>query len=182
MAAREPWVGLLRGINVGGRRSLPMATLRGAVASLGYADIRSHIQSGNVVFTGAIADRARASAALTDAIEAASGVRSVVVLRSGAELAALVGANPFANGEHHEDSFHLACCDAPPPAAHLDRCPPAAYAPSDYRVVGADIYLYLPEGMGRSRLAAELLGRRIEVTPTVRNWRTVCTLVEMARG
>ncbi len=168
------WIGLLRGVNVGGRNKLPMADLRRIATDCGHTEVRTYIQSGNVVFDAKEKDARKLAAQLRAAIAKETEIDCAVVLRSADELAATIAKNPFPDDREH---VHVVFMDTPPIA------PPtfdaSKYAPDELAISGRDVYLHLPNGVGRSKLAADV-GRKKELTGTARNWRTIETLVEMA--
>ena len=170
-------VALLRGINVGGANSLPMAQLRDIAVGCGLRDVRTYVQSGNVVFTTSSRSTASVARTLARAIAERSAVQPAVVVRTRDELAAVVERNPFvgrgADPAHLHVLFAPAAVKLPFSASEL-----AAYAPDEIAAVGSEVFGYFPNGFGRSKLAA-LLARRVE-SGTVRNWRTVTTLLRMA--
>jgi len=169
-------IALLRGINVGGSRKLPMADLRAIFAAAGYEDVTTYIQSGNVVFRHPKAAQAKVTAALEARIEEATGMAVPVVLRTAAEMAAVVRDAPFevADPTH----LHVAFFAAPPAPEAIGGLDLAAFAPEELVLSGRDLYLHLPNGMGRAKLP-QLLGK-VMATATARNWRTVTTLAELA--
>lgn len=172
-------VALLRGINVGGKMKLSMADLRGAVASLGYADVQTHLQSGNVVFTTSD-EPARAASAIEAALARSRGLHIAVLVRSHHEMADVV-----ARGEPDAASIHPARYVVFFLSAPLDPGRAAAlegvdFAPDTFRIGGREIFASFPAGMGRSRLAAALVDKRLCVTVTARNWNTVTALLRMA--
>jgi uncharacterized protein (DUF1697 family) len=172
-------VALLRGVNVGGKSSLSMSDLRAVAESCGYEHVRTYIQSGNLVFEApARATSATVAKQLELAIADATVVEPEVVARTRAELAAAVDGNPFAS--RGEDPAHLHVVFTTGQAkASLGSIDLAGYAPEEAAAVGQHLYLFLPSGMGRSKLAADL-SRRRGSTGTARNWRTVTKLLGMA--
>jgi len=173
------WVALLRAVNVGGRGTLSMAAVRSAVEGLSHTGVRTYLQSGNVVFAAkGRAGEDALSRALGDAIEQATGRRPDVLLRRASDMAAVVAANPFvARGA---DPAHLHVVFLPrPDATALDGVDLARYAPEEAELRGRELYLLLPGGIGRSKLAADL-ARRDPGAGTTRNWRTVTALAAMA--
>lgn len=169
-------VALLRGINVGGRSKVAMADLRSVVSSLGYADVATYVQSGNVVFTAESVD----TAALSAAIEERLGVSPAVVVLTRDELEQVVAANPWpeeTDGKH----LHVVFADGEPDAAVVEAAVEKAGGDDEARVVEGTLYLHTPNGIGRSKLAAEL-ARRGPSDGTARNWTTVTKLVEMLRS
>ncbi len=168
-------VALLRGVNVGGRK-LPMAGLRELAESLGYDDVRTYIQSGNLLFRATKRPR---SAELEAAIEERLGLAVDVILRSPADLARVLERNPFPRAE--PSKLHVGFMAAKPVAAVLGALDGEPFLPDEFAVVGSELYLHLPGGMGRTKLP-DYVVRRLKVPTTVRNWNTVTKLVELSRG
>lgn len=160
-------VALLRGINVGGKNMVPKAALIRAFEDAGATNVRTYIQSGNVVFDAAAADKVSAK------VSKRLGVP--VVTRTANELTNVVKKNPFlARGEDKCRVVFLA--DRPAKGAALD---PQRSPGDEFAIVGREVYLFLPNGVGKSKLTNDYLDRRLGTTGTVRNWRTVSKLLEM---
>jgi uncharacterized protein (DUF1697 family) len=170
-------VALLRGINVGGKASLPMADLRAIATDLGYDDVATYIQSGNLVLkTG---DRAaKVAKDLAVAIAAGTKVQPAVVVRTRSQLAKIVAGNPFLERGEDPDKVHVVFMDGPAKAG-MAKVDLQKYEPEAAIAVGTELHLFLPNGVGRSKLAADL-GRQKGAVGTQRNWRTVTRLLEMA--
>ena len=168
-------IALLRGVNVGGRK-LPMAELRELVESLGYDDVRTYIQSGNLLFRAAKRPR---PGELEAAIEERFGLAVDVILRSPAKLASVVKRDPFQGAERSK--LHVGFMASKPPASVLGAIEGEPFLPDEFAVVGSELYLHLPDGMGHTKLP-DYLVRRLKVPTTVRNWNTVMKLVELARA
>jgi uncharacterized protein (DUF1697 family) len=170
------YIALLRGINVGGNRKIPMADLRALFVDAGCDSVTTYIQSGNVVFT----HRTRSSGVLgTDLerrIKAANGFDVPVFLRSASEWAAVVQNNPFAGVEPTKLLVAFLSVDPGPGAA--DAIDPAAFAPEEFVLLGREVYLHLPNGAGRAKLPQAL--SVLHTPATTRNWRTVMKLLELA--
>jgi uncharacterized protein (DUF1697 family) len=167
------WIALLRAVNVGGRSKVPMAGLRGLFEELGFADVRTYIASGNVVFEGTKPDAARIERAIADRF----GVQTTVILRSAKQLAAVLDSHPF--GSDTGKSYVTFLVEKPSAAAvravrELD------VAPDEVAVVGREVYLRYPNGLGRSKTPGRV-DRALRVAGTNRNWRTVEKLVELSR-
>lgn len=171
------WVALLRGINVGGKNIIPMADLRRVMEDTGATDVATYIQSGNVVFTHASADRATLGKQLEDDIRGAFGVSSTVVLRTFAELAKVARAEPF--GPDNSNT-HVTFLERKPAATAVRGLADLEIAPDRIEVVGNEAFLHYPNGVSGSRLTGPLLERRLGVAGTARNWRTVTRLADMA--
>lgn len=162
---------LLRGVNVGGKNRLPMKELTAIVAEAGGAEVRTYIQSGNVVCrTGDIAGLA---GAVTRGIEARFGFVSPVIWRSEREWRAILQDNPFPSSEN----VHvMLLAETPAPGRTLDR----ERSPGDTFVLrGRDLYLHLPHGMGRTRLTNDWIDRSLGAVSTARNWRTLEALAAL---
>jgi len=180
-------VALLRSINVGGRNRLPMADLRDLVASLGFGDVQTYLQSGNVVFT-ATDPAAGVGAALEDGIRARMGLEVPVIVRTAPQLARLVAANPYAGIGADPKTVHVTFLARAPDAAHraelarlaAESGPAGAFGDDRFTPAGPDVYLYCPGGYGETKLTNTFMERRAGRVATTRNWRTVVTLAGMA--
>ena len=177
MPRKQGWVALLRAVNLGARNKVPMAELRRVLEEQGCESVRTYIQSGNAVFTSGVAGRAALSRRLERAIEDAFGIATPVVLRSFRELAGIVASHPFGADT---SSTQVAFLARKPPAAGVRRLRERDIAPDRVEVAGSDVYLHLPNGVQGSRLSGAQLERQLGVAATVRNWRTVARLAEMA--
>jgi uncharacterized protein (DUF1697 family) len=170
------WVALLRAINLAGRNKVPMAGLRAAFETVGCTDVRTHIQSGNVVFrarsTSATALRRR----LERAVGEHCGVTSTVVLRTWPELRRTAESHPFGADTSRSAVTFLA---DEPPAAAVRRLRQLDIAPDEAKVIGRDVHIHYPHGIQGSRLTGALLERTLGVEGTNRNWRTVARLAEL---
>lgn len=168
------YVALLRGVNVGGANRLAMADLRALVERLGFDRVETFIQSGNVLFDAAgRVEPARLERALADEL----GLAVDVVVRSSAQLAGIVAANPFT--QRDPATLHVAFL-AEPPAGSLERTLERdRFLPDEFALAAGELFLCLPTGMGRAKLPG-YLGRALAVSMTARNWKTVCRLAELA--
>ena len=174
------YVALLRGINVGGARTLPMPALAELFEEAGCTSVRTYIQSGNVVFAAddELGDNFRQHVA--EAIERRFSMQVPIVLRTAQEMADAVGNNPFLAEGGDEKALHVAFLGDTPSADAIasldaDRSPPDRFA-----VIGRDIYLHLPNGVARTKLTNAYFDSKLKTVSTLRNWRTVLTLLEMA--
>lgn len=161
-------VALLRAINVGGNRKVPMADLRALFVELGATEVRTYIQSGNVVYRGEVPEEQ-----LRAALHARFGFEIPVVTRSGEELAAL--RNPWPD----EDPAIVAVMFlSRPPTKPLD---PQRSPPDEFRVYGRDVWMRCPLTFAKTKLGVEWFERHGVGSATARNLRTVQTLTEWAR-
>jgi len=170
---------LLRGVNLGPRNRVAMPELRDVLAGAGFGDVRTYVQSGNVVLSSA--DRPEVVArGCADAIAGAFGLQLDVVVRTHAELAAVVERDPLgevaANPKRYQVTF-LASELEPATARRIEE---AAAADERVHVAGREVYAWHPDGVGRSKLATLLSGRSLGVPATARNWTTVTALLALA--
>jgi uncharacterized protein (DUF1697 family) len=174
-------VALLRGINVGGHRGIGMSRLREAVAEAGYTDVETYLRSGNVVFTSQERSPDVAARDIAAAIETAFGADVTVLVRDRDDLAAVIEANPMPEAAAEDPAkYFVVFLAAPPTSSALVDLDQARYAPDEFRVAGRHLYLWCPNGAGRTKLTNAFLEKKAGVAATSRNWRTVLTLLAMA--
>ncbi len=166
------WVVLLRAVNLGARNKVPMSELRSLLEEAGYENVRTYIASGNVLLDGPAGRKALGSD-LERLVLDAFGVTTAAILRKPRELAATVNAHPF----DHPTQTHVAFLAARPPKAAADRLEAFDL---DAVLAGAELYLRLPRGVHGSRLSNARIESLLGVPATLRNWRTVVALAELA--
>jgi uncharacterized protein (DUF1697 family) len=164
------YVALLRGVNVGGSNRLLMAELRAHFESLGCLDVRTFIQSGNVIFRSAKAVRFdHLEAEITSRFD----IATPVVLRTAKQFSTAVRRNPFPDVD--QSRLHLGFLRQAPTADAVARLELEQFMPDEAHIVEADVYLYLPSGMARNKLPT-YVDRHLKASMTVRNWNTVTEL------
>lgn len=172
---------MLRGINVGGQKKIRMADLRGLYESLGFEKVRSYIQSGNVVFETAIKDAEEISEKLELEIRKVYGFDVSVILRSVLEMKKIVGGNPFLKGEGIDLSkLHIVFLKEKAgkiPKGDIDKVKGTGEEVAKSR---CEIYLFLPNGYGRSKLNNNFFEKKLGIPATTRNMKTAKKLLEMA--
>jgi uncharacterized protein (DUF1697 family) len=173
---------LLRGVNIGARR-LSMPDLRAALTDAGCRDVVTYIQSGNVVLTPPSRPRGGPQRWLEQVIADVAGYEVPVVLRTATELEKTVAHNPYPNVSGKQ--LHVVFFSRPPPKKLLTSLQLATFAPEQCALRGRDLYLNLPNGMGRAKLPVQLERAGRLLTPpsvgTARNWNTVLKLLDLAR-
>ena len=169
---------LLRGINVGGKNKLPMKSLTELFVEAGCSDVRTYIQSGNVVFSAPDRIARRISVLISGAILARFGLRVPVVTRTAAELREVVRNNPFLRAGADAGTLHVAFLATLPDPSKLAVLDPKRSPPDAFAVRGREIYLHCPNGMGRTKLSNAYFDSKLGTISTVRNWRTVLHLLE----
>lgn len=173
------WIALFRGINVGGNNLLPMQTLVSDLETLKCKNIRTYIQSGNVVFESTVKNQRTLATKIADRIEEQHGFRPHVLLLSPKELQAAVEANPFPKAVSEPASLHFFFLDALAAKANTRALDQSKAATESYVLKGKLFFLHAPDGIGRSKLAATA-ERHLGVAATARNYRTVAKIVEIA--
>jgi uncharacterized protein (DUF1697 family) len=171
------FVALLRGINVGRAHQLGMPRLTELLTGRGYGNVRTHLRSGNVVLDSDLSE-AELAADLSGAIEQEFGFDVPVVVRTGAEIAAVVAGDPFATVATDPARYLVTFLPEPPAAAAVDALPPADSG--EYLVRGRELYLWLPDGIANTPLAGWKWDRLLGVAGTGRNWNTVRKLAELS--
>ncbi len=174
------YAAFLQGINLGGQRKVPMAALRDVLTEAGFADVHTYVRSGNVVF-GSSLDAAAAREVAASAISEAFGFGVSLVVVDGTELDGIIESNPYPDAAAADPTkVHVTLLDPAPDASTWDRV--EAPPPEEFEARGRVLYVHLPNGMGRSKLAEMLRRATSDVTATTRNWRTMLAVAEMMRG
>lgn len=172
------YIVLLRGINVGGRQKVPMADLRALLARSGYTDVRTHLQSGNAVLSADVSPESLVPA-VEGAIAEGLGLTVPVVVRTGAELRAVVERNPLEVGD--PSRFLVSFLAAEPEPGAFDGLDLAAARPEEFAAIGRELVFSLPDGIQNAKLP-DLVARRLKgATATARNWNTVTRLLAMVQ-
>ena len=172
-------IAFLRGINVGGHNKVPMAELRDLAGSIGLANPSTYIQSGNLVFESAH-DHEEVRARLESALESHFGFEIPVVLRTRADLDRVAQSHPFLSLGLTDSHLMVAFLGREPEAVAREALDTAEFEPDSFVLAGREVFLAYPNGSGRSKLSQSLLERRLGVTVTIRNRRTVLRLIEMS--
>lgn len=178
-------VALLRGINVGGKNKVPMKLLAELFGLAGAEDVRTYIQSGNVVFgvAGGKAQQAkgaeRIEKGVAEQMEKRLGFAPVMVVRSAAELTRAIQANPFPEASANHKALHLGFLKDKTSPARIAKLDPARSPGDSVAVIGSEVYLWTPDGVADSKFTSAYFDSALETTVTFRNWRTVGVLAEM---
>jgi uncharacterized protein (DUF1697 family) len=171
---------LLRGINLGSRNRVAMGDLREALEEAGFEDVRTHLQSGNVVLTSSAKPESVARKC-EKVIEERFGLEIPVVVRSRAQLAAVVKRNPLQKVATEPKRYQVSFLSAKLPAKVLRELKEAAEPDEEVVAIGREVYAWHPKTIARSKLWAKLAGKDLGVAATARNWATVEALLELAR-
>ncbi len=177
----QTYVVLLRGINVGGKTKISMSDLRTLLTGLGAEDVRTHLQSGNAVLRSRMA-ATRLTAAVEKAIARELSLEVTVLVRTSAQLVRVVASNPFSGKAKAPAKVHVAFLAAAPGRARVQALDPKRSEPDEFRVAGREIYLYYPNGYGRTKINNAYFEKQLGVAATTRNWNTVTKLAELANA
>jgi uncharacterized protein (DUF1697 family) len=163
------YAALLRGINVGGRQKVPMSDLRELLASLGFAEVSTYLQSGNAVFSAREQPYAELAEAIRTAVAERTGISCSVLIRTGAELADVPGT---------PSRYFVAYLSSEPDQARTEAVLAQSFHPDQIWISGREAYLWCPS-MPDSKLTNAFIERQLDVTATARNWNTALKLAEL---
>ena len=173
------FVALFSGINVGGNRIVKMVELKAFFEELGFGNVATYIQSGNVVFKAGDGDAVGLTTKLEKAFEERWGFRSRIMVRDAAWFDRLVAENPYPEVAGDHTKLHAYTLERAPTDAEVAPLTERCTGPERFMVRDDVLYLHAPDGLGKSKFA-EVLPRVLKVPGTARNWRTVLALLEMA--
>jgi uncharacterized protein (DUF1697 family) len=175
----KTYIALLRGINVGGK-VLKMADLKQAVATLGFEEVQTYLQSGNMVFRAPKSGHRELAKRITDAIRDHRAMAVAVMVRDAAEWDRIVAGNPYSEAREFPKTVHTFILDDQPEAARLETLKAKEAGREEWQIVDGTLYLHTPDGFGKSVLGG-MVERVLKVPMTARNWNTVLALQELAR-
>lgn len=179
------YVSMLRAVNVGGSSRIKMDALRAVYESLGLADVRTLLQSGNVLFRSGLTDRQQLVKRIMQEIERQLDLEVEVILRTLAEVASIVDRGPVLSPRADKDKLVVMFLAAVPDAAAqaaLVKWHKGKEMKEMLEMRGPEIYLYYPDGIGRSKLTSAVIESKLDTAGTARNWNTLTKLVETGRA
>jgi uncharacterized protein (DUF1697 family) len=175
------FIALLRGINVSGHRIIKMATLKESCEAMGCTRVRTYLNSGNVIFDAKKGTARQHAEAMEKCILKDFGHEVTVMVKTPAELSRLITANPFAKHAGAEGKFlHGMLLSEKPKVSSLEDLKLPATPGEEVRLIGDVLYLFLPQGAGKTKLSNALLERKLGVSGTARNWNTIMALEKLA--
>jgi uncharacterized protein (DUF1697 family) len=174
-------IAMLKGINVGGQKKIRMETLHGIFEGLGFINVRTYVQSGNVVFGSTQVDRVVLVKRIEAHIEKTCGYHVTVFIREEHELQRILAGNPFLNGRNEDSSnLHVTFLYQAPPDTVWSKLTPPSNTPDEFALGELAIYLFCPNGYGKTKLSNNFFERKLGMPVTTRNWNTVNALYKMA--
>ncbi len=180
--AAQTHLALLRGINVGGKNKLAMKDLAELFVAAGCSNVRTFIQSGNVIFNATSSVARELANLITRRIEERARYRIPVVLRTVQQLGEAIHGNPFIAAGVPEKTLHVYFLATLPSVVAVSALDPNRSLPDTFAVRGREIYVQLPNGMARTRLTNAYFDSRLSTTSTARNWNTVLQLYELMKN
>jgi uncharacterized protein (DUF1697 family) len=175
------YICILRGINVGGNKRIKMDALRQMFTELGYANVQTYIQSGNVVFNASETDIQALQTTISDKIRDTFGFEVHVLVLSASEIAAAVSNNPYSTDlAKGPATIHLTFLSHLPDHTLLDKIIPSNYLPDEFICLGKVVYMHCPNGYGNTKLTNTFFENKLKVTATCRNLKTSMELAAMA--
>jgi uncharacterized protein (DUF1697 family) len=174
------YVALLRGINLGGHKKIKMEELRASLAAMGFDEVKTYIQSGNVVFKAAkISDKAL-SKKIEATILSKFGHSVSVIIRTADEIQKVIANNPFLKDPNVDQTkLHVMFLPDAPAQPALKQLETLVLKPDQFRSLGKELYFYLPNGVAESAVMKKPIDRVLAIPTTMRNWRTVNTIQQM---
>jgi uncharacterized protein (DUF1697 family) len=174
-------ISMLRGVNLGGQKILRMDTLRALYEALKFEDVATFIQSGNVVFRTKERDLGKIAKRIGDAIEQSFGFRPEVVLRTAEEMRGVIARNPFAGRTDVEPNRLLVWfLSSAPDVEARKKLETVKRQQEELHLHERELFIYFPDGQGKSKLSLPSVDRALKVLGTGRNWNSVMKLMEMA--
>jgi uncharacterized protein (DUF1697 family) len=175
------FISLLRGINVSGQKQIHMDDLRTAYETLGFEFVRSYVQSGNILFATAVSDPGRLSDLIQAQIKGTFGFTTPVIIRSATDLEQVLAGNPYLNERQADPaSLHVTFLSAEPSESARSAIVNPSKDGDEFVLAGDAVYVFCPNGYGRTKLNNTFFEKKLDVSATTRNWKTVTALYKMA--
>ena len=175
------YIAMLRGINVSGHKIIKMEQLRAAFVALGFSNIKTYVQSGNAVFEATNNSAAALSGKIEQKIVDDFGFSVPVMIRTPKEMTEVIKRNPITLPAIDTSKLHVTFLSDVPSKKALEQLQALTVEPEQLCAIGREIYLYCPNGYGKTKLSNAALEKKLSVGATTRNWKTVNTLLSMAR-
>ena len=177
------YIAMLRGINVSGQKPVKMDQLRKMFEALGFAEVKTYVQSGNVVFQAKKSPVAELSRKIEAGILREFGFDVPVISKTAEEIGSTIQNNPFLKEKAIDPArLHVTFLSGVPAKAALEKLSAVRAAPDRFHSLATEIYLHCPDGYGNSKLANNILERLLSLRATTRNWKTVNELYRLATG
>jgi uncharacterized protein (DUF1697 family) len=175
------YICILRGINVGGNRMIKMDALRQLMSELGCSNVKTYIQSGNVVFQSEATEESILTQKISEAVTAKFGFEVPVLIINATEWAEILAKNPFLQDKSKDEAFfHITFLAAVPTEENKEKIKAGKSQDDDFYILDKAVYLYCPIGYSNSKLTNSFLENKLKTTATTRNWKTCKELLSMS--
>jgi uncharacterized protein (DUF1697 family) len=178
----KTYISLLRGINVSGKNLIKMAALKEMYEKLGFNNVTTFIQSGNVVFTKEETSTAELEKLISEEIFKCFGKNVPLIVKEKTRLKRILKENPFLKAQVDTSSLYITFLSAVPGKQSIENIGKTSFLPDEYRLTGSEIYLHLPNGAGRTKLNNNFFENKLKVNATSRNLNTLTELLKIAES
>jgi len=177
----KTYISILRGINVSGQKPIKMDKLKALYEAKGYTNVKTYIQSGNVVFDANTENPRQLESGLSQKIKEVFGHDVPVIVLSNLELRSIADNNPYVKDQDkNPDFFHVTFLSDEPSNQDISQLIAKKQNDEAIRLIGKAIYLYCPNGYGRTKLNNNFIENKLKISATTRNWKSVNKLLQMA--
>lgn len=178
----KTYISLLRGINIGGHKKIKMDSLRDGFSSLGYTNIKTYIQSGNILFCSKEEDKTKLEREISSMIMDKYGFDVPVLVLNSDDLNEVITNNPFANSINHKKEFiHITFISNEVKEINYKEIESKKESEDEYKIINKAIYLYLQKGYGNTKIHNNFFEKLLKTQATTRNWKTCLELFEMSK-
>jgi uncharacterized protein (DUF1697 family) len=175
------YISILRGINLGGHNTIKMDDLKKMFAEQGFSNVQTYIQSGNIVYQCKKTDTKELETVIKNKIEVHFGFDVPVITLTFDDLKKVASSNPFLNDETKDISyFHITFLADKPQIENFTKIKNGNYQPDQFQLIEKAVYLYCPNGYGKTKLSNKFLENKLKVVATTRNWKTTNELISIA--
>ena len=177
----KTYISILRGINVSGHKKIKMDALRNIYDALKFKSVRTYIQSGNVIFKTRETDCPVLEKKIARKIAEEYNFDVPIMVKDLEELTVVIKNNPFVNKRKEDVSkLHVTFLSQTPEQANIDKIKSGLFTPDEFLLSGKTVYLFCPDGYGRTKLTNTFFENKLKIVATTRNWKTVNELVKMS--
>lgn len=173
------FIALLRGINVSGQKKIKMSDLKSLFEEVGFQNVETYIQSGNVIFSSKELSVKILESKISSGIKNKFGFDVQVIVLNPEEIEYVIRANPFIKKKKDTERLYVTFLGKNPSNENFDKINSADYLPEEYAIDGRHIYLFVPNGYGKAKLNNNFFENKLKVLGTTRNWKTTITLSEL---
>lgn len=178
----KKFIALLRGINVSGQKKIKMSELQLLFEEMGFRDVETYIQSGNVIFSSKENSREKLESKISSGIKGKIGFDVQVIVRKPEEIEHILKNNPFLKKKKDADKLYVTFLSKIQSDENIEKMYAIDYSPEEYFIEGKHIYLFVPNGYGKAKLSTNLFENKLKIFGTTRNWKTVTAISELAKS